>query len=90
MAVMFEYDIAGIFNRNSTQVKQRKEMRCSVITMETAGHNIYQTFCFWILRKSKRNCASAACAAQEQGKYFFYALECNTNKTAHPIPFRAK
>jgi hypothetical protein len=31
---MFEYDIAGIFNRNSTQVKQWKEMSFSVVTME--------------------------------------------------------
>jgi hypothetical protein len=34
---MFEYDIAGIFNRNSTQVKQWKAMRGFVITMEIEG-----------------------------------------------------
>jgi hypothetical protein len=77
LAVMFEYDIAGIFKRNSTQVKPWKEMRCSVITMETVGQNFYQTFCFWMNRKNKRNCVSAACAAQEQGKYSFMAWNCN-------------
>jgi len=69
--------VAGIFKRNSTQVKQWKEMRCSVITMETVGQNFYQTFCFWMNRKNKRNCVSAACAAQEQGKYSFMAWNCN-------------
>jgi len=50
-------------------------MWCSVINMETVGQNIYQIFCFGMKRKNKRNCVSAAYAAQEQVKYFFYALE---------------
>jgi len=57
---MFEYDIARIFKRNSTQVKQWIGMWCSVITMETVGQNFYQIFCFGMKRKNKCNCVSAA------------------------------
>jgi len=73
---MFEYDTAGIFNRNLTQVKQLKEMRRSVITMETVGQNFYRTFALeW---KVKINLIVSVQLAQVR------------NKAAHPTQFRAK